>query len=278
MPLARSFFPRTIHYPCTYQRVSVVFKKMWTCALRFTKHLFSCRWSLVGKWTLWLSLVCGQHSSPHSIRRYTIRCWQSALAATTHYGYTAAVVEWADELIGLYVVNGQHKAGEAPHCLAWGMHIVYLHSGVFHHHSTSIWLAYIPACVLSHIRPLWEFNSAVIMMVGSRPPLRSTTPPLEPRLSIRTVGPSFGSAGPLTFPRRASPGSGPQLQLVHFHCDGCMYEYCGISACVLIMLSDCVRQLTAMFSLNKPDFKCWKSSQCTLWCLSWGALSAWTSE
>lgn len=28
MPLGRSFFPRAIHYPCTYQRVSVVFKKM----------------------------------------------------------------------------------------------------------------------------------------------------------------------------------------------------------------------------------------------------------
>lgn len=143
------------------------------------------------------------------------------------------------------------------------MHIVYLHSLSSSQHIHMVGL-------YSSLRPLTYKAPVGIQFCCNHdgwiqpPPQKQHSPPLKAFIIIVTLGPRFGPFGPQTFPRRASLGSGPQLQLVHFHCDGCMYEYCGISACVLIMLSDCVRQLTAMFSLNKPDFKCWKSSQCTL--------------
>lgn len=67
------------------------------------------------------------------------------------------------------------KKEATQHCFAWGMHTVYLHSNVFHHHGISIWMAYILARFLSYIEPLWDFNSVVIMTVASRHLTRPTT-------------------------------------------------------------------------------------------------------
>lgn len=131
---------------------------------------------------------------------------------------------------------GKNKGGPL-HCLAWGMHIVYLPSNVFHHHSTSIWLAYIPACVLSHVGPLWEFNSVVIMMVGSPPSWHGALLPPSRYYYCHLRGqiwPRWPSDLSEAYVLRGHTATAHTLR-----CDVCMYEYCDISACFLVMLCDC---------------------------------------
>lgn len=173
--------------------------------------------------------------------------WRPRSHRTLQLHYISAVVEWQMNSLAFIQYNGeQKKTGEPQHCLAWGIHIVLLHNNVFHHRSTSIWLAYIPACILSHIGPLWEFNSAVILMVGS-PHLTHYTTPSKHFIIIVTLG---AHVGPQTFPRRTSPGR-TQLQLVHFFG---MYAciYCDICACILIMLCDCLAHWPACASSWQP--------------------------
>lgn len=69
------------------------------------------------------------------------------------------------------------------------MHVVFLHSTVFFHHSITIWLAYIPACIHSHIGPLWEFSSPIIMMVQFPPPHNTTLS--KPLLLLSPLGPDL---------------------------------------------------------------------------------------
>lgn len=204
---------------------------------------------------VWLSLGCvQQHSSPHSIWRYTILSWQSALAAGTLYSYIAAVLEWQMNSLAFYVVDDKkgwttalfslRDAHYVPpqQCLSSSQHI----------HMVGLY----SACVPSHIGPLWEYNSAVIMMVGSPHP---TTPS-----NLYYYCHRRGQIWP-RWPSDLSEAYVPRQRTATIHCDVCMCESCDISACIWIIFCDsywpeCVRQPTAVFGLNKPDLKWWKSS------------------
>lgn len=104
-----------------------------------------------------------------------------------------------------------------------------LRRNVFHHHGTSICLAYIPACILSHIGPLWEFNSAIIMMVVSPTPPHY---PLQAVIIIVTSGARFGPVGPQTFTARTSPGR-TWLQAVVFIVMRSCTAGCDICSCII---------------------------------------------
>lgn len=152
---------------------------MWTHPLRLTKHLLSC--------FLYVNQGCDSAWTASSIpghRVYEDIQWCAGSVPWQPPHTTVTLQQWWNGRWTHWPLRGKWwKKGKSQHCLAWGMHIVYLCSSVFHHHSISIWLAYIPACVLSHIWPLWEFNFAVIMMVRS-PHLTYHTTPSMPWLLL----------------------------------------------------------------------------------------------
>lgn len=148
---------------------------MWTRVLKVAKHLFSCRLSLVGKIKPVTQLGRRPTFQPWVYTRIynnkLAECPGSYPALQLHY--SGAVAQWWMNSLAFLCSKWQTRKGkkEPQHCLAWGMRIALLRHNVFHHHGTSICLAYIPACILSHIGPLWEFNSAIIMMVVSPTPV-----------------------------------------------------------------------------------------------------------
>lgn len=121
------------------------------------------------------------------------------------------------------------------------MHIVYLHSNAFHHHSISIWLAYIPACAFSHIGSLWEFYFVVIMMVVS-PPIPLPPPSLYYYCHLRgQIWPRWPSDLSEAYVPRENTATTHTL-----HCDVYMHEYCDISVCIFIMLCSCLAHWLCM--------------------------------
>lgn len=126
------------------------------------------------------------------------------------------------------------------------MRIALLRRNVFHHHGTSICLAYIPACILSHVGPLWEFNSAIIMMVVY------PTPPSLPTACAALPPPScyyychlrgqIWPCWPSDLYGAHVPGENMATNR-SFHCDARLYGCCDICSCIISALRDCFSPL-----------------------------------
>ena len=119
----------------------------------------------------------------------------------------------ADELIGLYVVNGERKSGTAAlfrlrdgHCIPPQQCL----SSSQHIHMVGLYSNMRPLTCRAPVGIQFRCNHD-----GWIPPTHMPHHPLQAFIIIVTLGARFGPVGPQTFPRRMSQGR-TQLQLVHF--------------------------------------------------------------
>lgn len=167
----------------------------------FKADLKQCRWSLVGKLVV---TQLGLHPIFQSFTIYEYIEYGAGGVPWQPPNSTATLQRWRNGRWTHWPFGSNWwKKEETQHCFAWGMHTVYLHSNVFHHHGISIWMAYILACFLSYIEPPVGFQFCCNN--DSRiPPPHTPHHPLQAFIITVTLG-----ARPWipTLLRRVSPGS-----------------------------------------------------------------------